>query len=164
MYRNPDGNGRRSGWYGGFGCEPPSQNMGSGGCYTGGQSGCQGHSCGGQNQNRCRPDCSPWRPDCNPCNPNCWPDCWPGCYVVVITGVTGPTGPTGAPGMTGATGVTGATGAMGMTGAMGPTGMPGMTGRALCFSLIYVEIRNKARRISLRNPNSIFDSAGAVPA
>lgn len=36
--------------------------------------------------------------------------------------------------------------------------------RALCFSLIYVEIRNKARRISLRNPNSIFDSAGAVPA
>ena len=93
MYRNPDGNGynrRGSGWYGGFGCEPVPRNTGnSGGCYTGGQNGYTGHSCGGQNQNRCRPDCNPWHPDCNscnPCNPGCWPECWPGCYVVVITG------------------------------------------------------------------------------
>lgn len=126
MYRNPDGNGynrRGSGWYGGFGCEPVPRNTGnSGGCYTGGQNGYTGHSCGGQNQNRCRPDCNPWHPDCNscnPCNPGCWPECWPGCYVVVITGVTGPTGPTGAPGVTGATGITGAAG---ITGATGPTG------------------------------------------
>lgn len=139
MYRNPDGNGRRgSGWYGGFGYEPMPRNTGnSGGCYTGGQNGYTGHSCGGQNQNRCRPDCNPWHPDCNscnPCNPGCWPECWPGCYVVVITGVTGPTGPTGAPGVTGATGITGAagitgaTGPTGATGATGPTGATGATG------------------------------------
>ena len=52
MYRNPDGNGynrRGSGWYGGFGCEPVPRNTGnSGGCYTGGQNGYTGHSCGGR--------------------------------------------------------------------------------------------------------------------
>ena len=51
-----------------------------------------------------------------------------------------------------------------VAGIMNVEKMDAYTGCALCFSLIYVEIRNKARRISLRNPNSIFDSAGAVPA